>query len=337
MHFYHRFFSSTGFARAFVACVAGLTFAPHTALAHGFAGQRFFPATLTTDDPFVADELSLPTLSTIRTPDNGGTREFDASVDISKRITPYLDIEISEDEISLFPRQGSNKTGLGNLELGSKFQFYTNEPHELILSAGVDITVGGTGSRQVGRDAFTTWSPGLFFGKGFGDLPVSLPWLRPFALTGNVSVDLPNSASTRTFGTVDPATGRRDVSVDRNPVSLETDFALEYSLIYLQEHVRDVGLRKPFDRLIPLVEFVIDTPLDRGQGGLTTGTVNPGVVWSGRFCQFGMEAVVPLNERSGHNVGVLGQLHFYLDDLFPKTLGRPLFGGNPRPPAQPAK
>ena len=27
----------------------------------GFAGKRFFPATLVTDDPFVADELSLPT------------------------------------------------------------------------------------------------------------------------------------------------------------------------------------------------------------------------------------------------------------------------------------
>ena len=34
--------------------------------AHGFAGERFFPATLQTDDPFVADEMSLPTLA--RTP-----------------------------------------------------------------------------------------------------------------------------------------------------------------------------------------------------------------------------------------------------------------------------
>jgi hypothetical protein len=30
------------------------------ALAHGFAGERFFPATILTDDPFVADEMSLP-------------------------------------------------------------------------------------------------------------------------------------------------------------------------------------------------------------------------------------------------------------------------------------
>ena len=29
------------------------------AYGHGFAGARFFPATLSTDDPFVADEFSL--------------------------------------------------------------------------------------------------------------------------------------------------------------------------------------------------------------------------------------------------------------------------------------
>jgi len=30
---------------------------PGLAFAHGIAGQRFFPPTLTIDDPFVADEL----------------------------------------------------------------------------------------------------------------------------------------------------------------------------------------------------------------------------------------------------------------------------------------
>ena len=325
MHSHRRFFFlllSRG------ALLAVLTLIPHAARAHGFAGQRFFPATLTTDDPFVADEMSLPTLQTFHTPDSGGTREFDVSVDIAKRITPYLDIEIGIDEVNLFPHAGSTRAGFSNLSLGSKFQFYVNAPHESILSLGIDIDVGGTGSRRVGRDPFTTWSPGLFFGKGFGDLPESLPFLRPFALTGNISVDIPSSASSRTFGAADPATGLRDVEVDRNAVSLETHFALEYSLIYLQEHVKDVGLKHPFDRLIPLVEFVVDTPLDRGQYGLTTATINPGVIWSGRFCQFGMEALIPINARSGSRVGALGQVHFYLDDLFPKVFGRPIFGGN---------
>ena len=36
------------------------------AQAHGLIGKRFFPATLGVDDPFVADELSLPTISSRR-------------------------------------------------------------------------------------------------------------------------------------------------------------------------------------------------------------------------------------------------------------------------------
>ena len=110
------------------------------------------------------------------------------------------------------------------------------------------------------------------------------------------------------------------------PNVLQYGFALEYSLIYLQEQVKDVGLSAPFDRLIPLVEFSFETPLNRGQSGQTTGTINPGVIWSSKYVQFGVEAVVPINERTGESVGVIGQVHFYLDDLFPRSLGRPLFG-----------
>jgi hypothetical protein len=35
---------------------------------------------------------------------------------------------------------------------------------------------------------------------------------------------------------------------------------------------------------------------------------------------------VPLNSRTGGGTGVLLQLHFFLDDLFPKSLGKPLIG-----------
>ena len=45
--------------------------APDAAQAHGFAGKRFFPATLATEDPFVADELSLPTISYQEFPASG--------------------------------------------------------------------------------------------------------------------------------------------------------------------------------------------------------------------------------------------------------------------------
>ena len=64
---------------------------------------------------------------------------------------------------------------------------------------------------------------------------------------------------------------------------------------------------------------------------VTTGTVNPGVIWVGSYFQVGIEAMIPVNRASGSGVGVLGQLHLYLDDMFPATYGQPLFGGSSTP------
>src|SRR5438128_12504153 len=104
------------------------------AYGHGFAGARFFPATLSTEDPFVSDDLSLPMVSTIRTPDNGGTRETDISVDIAKRITPQFGIEIGEALTVLNPHEGQAANGFGNLDLGGKYQLLRNGVHEAIVS-----------------------------------------------------------------------------------------------------------------------------------------------------------------------------------------------------------
>ena len=306
------------------ACELGAT---SRACGHGFAGARFFPATLSTDDPFVADELSLPTVGTIRTPDDGGTRQTDISVDIAKRITPEFAIEIGESFTALNPDEGRAVNRFGNLELSGKYQLLKNDAHEAIVSVGLGVEVGSTGSRSVGADSFSTWTPRIFFGKGFGDLPEGLRFLKPLALTGLAGITIPTSASTRNV-TVNEWTGEHEVEIERHPDVLEWGFALEYSVIYLQSQVQDMHLRAPFDWLIPLVEFALETPLNRGAQGQTTGTVNPGVIWAGKYFQVGLEAVVPINERTGTNVGVIAQLHFFLDDLFPRSLGRPMFGGS---------
>jgi hypothetical protein len=314
---------------AAVTTAAGLTVLfvmTQNVSAHGFAGSRFFPATLSTDDPFVNDELSMPTVSSIVTPDEGGTRDTEIAVDIAKRITPNFGVEIGESLINLRPPGERSVTGFGNLELGAKYEFFENDEHEVILSVGAEVEVGGTGNRDVDADPFSTWAPGLFFGKGFGDLPNELSFLRPLALTGQIGVAIPTSASSRTQ-MVNEVTGEREIEIERHANVLEWGFAIEYSIIYLEEQVKDVGLRAPFDRLIPLVEFSFETPLNRGQEGQTTGTINPGLIWSGKYFQIGAEAVIPVNSRTGNDVGFIAQLHFYLDDLFPHSLGRPLFGG----------
>jgi hypothetical protein len=309
---------TTALCLALLAMVLGPWSAP-TAGAHGLAGKRFFPATLVIDDPFVADELSLPSILHIKRPKSGdepATVETEFSGELSKRITRDLGISLEGELTHIDPDEGPSLTGFGNLEVSLKYQVFKDDPHEAIVSLGLGWEVGGTGRKSTDADSFDTVSPLIFFGKGFGDLPESVGYLRPFALTGVVGAEIPTRSRSVVEG-----------EVERHPNVLTWGFALEYSLIYLQSFVRDLGLPVPLNRMIPLVELDLSTPLDRGQAGKTTGTVNPGIIWSGRFVQLGLEAVFPVNERTGKNVGIRGMLHFYLDDLFPNTFGRPLFGG----------
>jgi hypothetical protein len=64
-----------------IAAAAPVLLPGAEAMAHGFAGDRFFPATILTDDPFVADETSLPTAT--RAPSaNDGTEQYSIQFDI---------------------------------------------------------------------------------------------------------------------------------------------------------------------------------------------------------------------------------------------------------------
>src|SRR6266704_6240727 len=126
-----------------VAFLAALLVSTETAFSHGFAGKRFFPATLSTDDPFVADELSLPTVSSVVMSDEGGTRATEVSVEIAKRITPNFAIEAGEAFQILQPPGERSASGFGNLELGAKFEFFENDEHESILSLGLGVEIGG--------------------------------------------------------------------------------------------------------------------------------------------------------------------------------------------------
>jgi len=216
-------------------------------------------------------------------------------------------------------------TGFDNAAVNLLYEFFENDKHEAITSVGFTWEIGGTGRQSVGADSFSRFTPISYFGKGFGDLPDQLWLLRPFAITGELGLTIPSRADNRSLS-LNPVTGQKEVTVSRNPDNLQWGFALEYSLIYLQEHVKDIGLKAPFNRLIPLVEFSMQSPVNRG-GGVTTGTINPGIIWSGQYCQFGIEALIPVNSHTGHNIGLVAQMHFYLDDIFPRLFRKPLFGG----------
>jgi hypothetical protein len=312
---------------AAVAAVLVVGVWPTLAAAHGLAGKRFFPSTLTIDDPFVSDELSLPTFFHIKQPGDSGTppgQVTSLSGEFSKRIFPDLGLTLSGDWNLLDPASnGKTESGTGNLEVTLKYQFFTSAAHETILSAALGWEAGGTGRKKIGAESFDVFKPAILFGKGFGDLPDQLAWMKPFAVTGLVEGVLPGRSGNKTFSLNDD--GDLEIEIEKNPNVLHWGFAVMYSLPYLQSFVRDVGLPAIIRQLIPIVEIDINNPLDRGFAGKTTGTINPGIIWAGKYFQLGLEAVVPINERTGKNVGIRGQVHFFIDDIFPNTLGKPLF------------
>jgi hypothetical protein len=298
------------------------------ASAHEIVGNRLFPATLTIDDPGVNDEAALPTVSAFKNGDVPSIRQTDISGEYAKRITDDFGIAVAPTWTHLSKPGGPDGTGASgfqNLETAFKYRFYKNPTHELIMSVGLGIEWAKTGSADVGAEPFTNFEPTFFFGKGFGDLPDSARWLRPFAVTGQIGYGIPSRDTTVTF---DPDTG--DFDIEHNPRVLVWGGSLQYSLPYLKSSVTDLGLPDFVNHLIPIIEAKLETPVGNtlSSGTITTGTINPGVLWVGQSFQVGVEAIIPINRESGTGVGVIGQLHLYLDDIFPNSLGRPIFASS---------
>ena len=276
--------------------------------AHGFAGDRFFPPTITSDDPFASDELALPTITAFNTPAADGTpesRTFDFGFEFDKEILPHFALGVSDDYFSQTGHGGPSAHGWGNVKLTAKYELFHLDEHELIVSVGVGADLGHSGNVETADPAYGI-TPTLYYGKGFGDLPPSLDLLRPLALTGTVGQSFATRAAI--------------------PNSLDWAFALEYSLPYLQSEVRDIGLPKPLGDLIPLCEFTFSTQENRSGRGQTTGTINPGLLYENDYFQLGAEALIPIDHDSGAHVGFVVQSWIYIDDLFPKVFGHPLFG-----------
>ena len=278
------------------------------ASAHGFVGDRFFPPTISSDDPFAVDELALPTITAFNAPASPGmpeSRSFDYGLEFDKEVLPHLAIGVSDDYLSQTGHGSVSAHGWGDVELSAKYELLHSDAHEFIISVGVLGDIGHSGNVET-ADPFSVVTPTLYFGKGFGDLPKAVDLLRPLAVTGTLG----QSFSTRAGGAN----------------AFEWAFALEYSLPYLQSEVRDVGLPKPVADLIPLCEFSFSTQENRPGRGVTTGTFDPGVLYENAYFQLGAEALIPCNHDSGAHVGVVLQSWIYIDDLFPQLFGHPIFG-----------
>jgi hypothetical protein len=286
-----------------LSLLIGLFFAVRSTYGHGVIGKRFIPTTLVVDDPFASDEMDLLKVERGSKNDNG--RETSVGFEFSKRLTPDFALGVGWDYLFEEPTGGTRTSGAGNPEFFAKYVTLTSPEHEGIFTIGLGVEAGGVGSKRV-AERVTTISPTLFFGKGFGDLPESLSYLKPFSINGQFNV---NNPANRTTGSGDDK--------EHNPTTLDYGVAVMYSIPYLQSFVKDIGLGAPFDRLFPVVEFNLTTNVSKPDSGQTTAFANPGLIWVGRYVELGLEAKLPLTNVSGKNAGINALIHIFIDDLWP--------------------
>lgn len=283
----------------FSVVITGFAFPAH---ATHTAGERFFPALLVIDDPGIDDQASVHPLIARPEVNESDERETDFNFGIEKTITERLSLGI-DDGYSVLNQFGKKHVGgWQDFATTLKYQATDDDEHELISSIGVVREWGGTGRESVGAERVGSTTPTVYFGKGFGRL--SNPSLRPLAITGTLGFQVPDT--------------RRI-----NPYQLALGLSVQYSIPYLQKHGKNGALPDFVGRLTPLVEFVHLEPTNNIGNMPTKGTIAPGVIYTGDTYQIGIEALIPTTRAS--EIGVIAQFHFFFSDIFPRTLGKPIF------------
>lgn len=298
-----------GVAALAAVCLAPMIVGP--ARAHVVAGDRVFPVTLTFDDPGVGDEVTLPQFA--YQPGESGSNQYQFQWEWDKTITPTTALIYNQGWDVLTAPGAKTYRGLENAALTGKWQSITIPQSETVISVGIIREFGGGYSTvNIGGDSTGATSPTIYAGQGLGPLPIGLA--RPLAITGELNFNIPD---------------RRLNSTGDNggqPYSWTGGLSIQYSIPYLQGHVKHFDMPDFFTHLVPLVELNWFSP----SGGPapdtpTTFTVAPGFIYLGDKFQVGVEALIPANKAAGPHVGLIFQVHFFLDDIFPNSIGRPIF------------
>lgn len=273
--------------------------------AHGVVGKRLFIEPMATEDANVFSEYDVVVPSYLKGEEG---KEVELGSSLTLRLTENLGLEIEGEWVSLDPEEGSSESGFANPEAVLKYVAHANPDREWIatMAVGAEFPYG---SDDVGAEDFWVFETGFFYGKGFGDLPDVLSLLRPFMVQGDIVIH-------------HPVTREADEAVNE----LSYNFAICYSMPYLQQFVKDVGIPWPFSRLFPMVELNYERVLNGPQAGELEGFARPGLLWVGKSVELGLAAVIPVAGavKDEVDIGITGIVSLYLDDLFPTVFREPL-------------
>ncbi|MGH7905600.1 MAG: hypothetical protein ACREP6_03140 [Candidatus Binataceae bacterium] len=286
---------------------------PGLAAAHGVVGDYTFLEPLVADDANPKNEFDILRPEWFRTSDG---RQFSLGFSFEKTLVPapesysngtagggLISIEIGSAYNYLSPRQGPSLSGFDDLEILPKWAFLTIPGHEFRLSIGAKFILP-TGDPSVEAQNHTQFGPELLWAKGWGDLPNwrFIKYLRPFGFQGD-------------FGYL-PALGGRTYH------EMFADNVVEYSLPYLSNYVKDIGLKWPLRNMYLFTEFNYDQ-LITGPSGQTFPFIvaTPGVAFMNYYLQISVATQLALNNASipGEHTAVLGLLDLFIDDIIPAT------------------
>ncbi len=288
-----------------ISCLLLLAGTRNVALAHGVVGDYVFLEPLVAEDPTPANELDLVQPRWVKRSD---ANDYSLGFEIEKVLyrdqnyMPRFSLTATTAWHHLSPSAGDSAEGFENLELGAKCALFYSLKHEFLASAAlaVQLPVGAAGIRE---ESHTSMGPEFLWEKGFGDLPnlPALRFLRPLGIQSDVGYL--------------PALG------GHTNHELFADAVLEYSLLYLSNNVRDIGLKRPFRNLFLFTEFNYDQ-LVAGPSGETFPTVllTPGVAYVGYRFEIALGTQLALNNAAvaGTHAAVLGLIDIFYDSIIPR-------------------
>jgi hypothetical protein len=276
-------------------------------MAHGVVGKRLFV------EPFVAEDANVFSEFDLLVPSyQPGVEEDELELGskLTLRLTENLGLELEGEWVRADSEESGAVSGFQNTELVFKYAAFRSPAHEWIgtVAAAVEFP---TGAEKVGAEGFYSFDTGFFFGKGLGDLPESLRYLRPLMVQGDAVVHHHlTSEAGEAFN------------------ALSYDFFIAYSLPYLQQNVKDLGLPRPLNRFFPMVELNYTRVLNGPDLGRLDGSARPGLMWVGKGMQLGIAAQIPVTQagRDERDIGAIGIISLYLDDLYPGIFRDPILG-----------
>lgn len=254
--------------------------------AHGIVGKRLFVEPLAIEDASINSEYSFG-LSQIQEGHHG---ELELGTGFALRLSENLGIHIHGEWAS----EGVKVQGIAHSELTFKYVAYRSAPHEWIATTAIGIEFPP--SSTAFHNDFYSVNTGFFYGKGFGDLPEAVWYLKPFMLQGDIIIH-------------HPLTNEEKEHFNK----LSYAFGFYYSIPYLQQFVKDAGIPRPFNRLFPMVEFNYERALNGSNRGGQTRFVRPGFIWVGKASQIAIAAVIPMGDEHG-GTGINAAMTFYLGD-----------------------